>query len=86
MIALVCGIQTKRYKRASLQNRNRLLESELMGYQGKTSCRGINQEFQMNTHTAIYKADNQQGPPVHSRGNSAQHSVITYLRKESRRG
>ena len=38
----------------------------------------------LNTYTTIYKTD-KQGPTVYSTGNSTQYSVITYMRKESKK-
>jgi len=34
-----------------------------------------------HVHTAVFKTDNQQGPIVQP-GTSAQHSMVTYIRKE----
>ena len=40
------------------------IENKLMVTKGETWQGGINQELGMNTHTLLYKIDNQQGPTV----------------------
>ena len=46
---------------------------------------GINQELRMNTYTLLYIRKITNKDPLYSIGNSTQYSVITYLRKESKK-
>ena len=71
----------ERCKWTYVQDRNRLnrYQKQTYGYQRGNVGRVIHQELRMNTHTTIYKIDDQQGPA----GNSTHYSVITYMRKES---
>ena len=75
----------KRYKWTYLQNRLTDIENKLMVTRGETWGWGINQELGMNIHTLLYirQITNKNLPS--STGNSTQYSVITYMRKESKK-
>ena len=69
-----------------LQNRNRPtdIENKFMVTKGETWGRDKSGDWDEHTHTTIYKIDNQQGL-LYSTENSTQYSVITYMRKESKK-
>jgi len=80
----------KKWYKWTWQNRNRPadVENKLMVTKGGTSgqqkagqIRSVGWAY---TYTIICKIDNQQGP-LYSTGNSTQCSVITYIRKESKK-
>ena len=50
---------------------------------GKTLWGGINQELGMNIHTLLYIRLVTNKDLLYSTGNSAQHSVMAYMGKES---
>ena len=58
-------IKEKRYKWAYLQNRNRLTDNKLSGYQrGKVEGRDKSGAWDEHTHTTVYKINNLQGPAI----------------------
>ena len=60
-------------------------QNKLTVTKGETWGGGINQELGMNTHTLLCIRQITNKDLLYSTGNSIQYSVITYMRKESKK-
>ena len=67
----------------NLQNRNTLTDfkDKLMGTKGERWENGINKAFGINIYTLLYIKQIINKDLLYSTGNSAQNSVITYMKK-----
>ena len=69
----------------TIQKQTYRYQNKLMLTKGETLWGGINQELGMNTHTLLYIRYKTNKDLVYSTGNSTQYSVISNMRKESKK-
>ena len=84
LIPLICGILGKSTSELIYKTQRELqtqkISSWLLGHDGKEK---MNWQIGIDIHTIIYKIDNKDLP--YSTRKSIQYSVITYMRKESKK-
>ena len=80
-------VSSKWYKWTCLQNRNRVTDvgKKTYGYQVGRGWGGINWEIRIDIHTLLYIKFITNKNLLYSTGDSTQYSVMTYVRKESKK-
>ena len=84
MISLICGVYKNNTSELIYKTETDSQTSKTnLRFPKREGWRGINQEVRINRYTLIYIKSIINKDLLYSTGNSTQHSVITYMGKES---